>query len=339
MKIAPGVRLNFSKSGVSTTLGARGFTHTIGKRGQRTNIGLPGTGLSYSHRHKAPTRSYTYASPPEPRSKDPLKISLSGLLFKSKGEKAFIRALQEFRNEDFKAAAAHLNAATKSPDTAFLQGLCFFVDEDYDAAIEHFKAALDGAETLGQVIEKYDQDISFRVNITDELRVRAGCDAIGIHFLLTEIHQAFERFDQARKHADALLKIDSTREEAIVSYADVVLSSENPTNDDLHRIVSLAAQIENEDAVSTIVFIYRARALSMLGLQDAAIDILTQAARRKKDRPQHILNQVVYERALLLHDTGKKARAKKDLEKIYASDPTFADVAERLGIASADEDA
>jgi hypothetical protein len=46
LKIAPGVRLNFSKSGVSTTVGPRGFHLTFGKRGIRRTVSIPGTGVS-----------------------------------------------------------------------------------------------------------------------------------------------------------------------------------------------------------------------------------------------------------------------------------------------------
>jgi hypothetical protein len=47
-KVAPGVRLNLRKSGVSTSVGRRGLWFTIGPRGTRSTVGLPGTGLSYS---------------------------------------------------------------------------------------------------------------------------------------------------------------------------------------------------------------------------------------------------------------------------------------------------
>lgn len=46
IKICPGVRLNFSKSGISTTVGGKGFTMTSGSRGTYVNAGLPGTGIS-----------------------------------------------------------------------------------------------------------------------------------------------------------------------------------------------------------------------------------------------------------------------------------------------------
>lgn len=47
-RIVPGVRINLSRSGVSTTLGGRGASVNIGRRGTRTTVGLPGTGLSFS---------------------------------------------------------------------------------------------------------------------------------------------------------------------------------------------------------------------------------------------------------------------------------------------------
>lgn len=50
VKILPGVRLNFSKSGVSTTLGVRGASVNIGRRGTYRNTGIPGTGISHRER-------------------------------------------------------------------------------------------------------------------------------------------------------------------------------------------------------------------------------------------------------------------------------------------------
>jgi hypothetical protein len=47
LSILPGVRLNLSKSGVSTSLGPRGADVNIGPHGVTTNAGIPGTGLSY----------------------------------------------------------------------------------------------------------------------------------------------------------------------------------------------------------------------------------------------------------------------------------------------------
>ncbi|MBR6287033.1 MAG: DUF4236 domain-containing protein [Bacteroidaceae bacterium] len=45
VKIAPGVHLNFSKSGISTSIGPKGAKMTFGKNGVYMNTGIPGTGL------------------------------------------------------------------------------------------------------------------------------------------------------------------------------------------------------------------------------------------------------------------------------------------------------
>jgi hypothetical protein len=47
-KILPGVRVNVSKSGVSTSVGAGGFTQNFSKKGRRTTVNLPGMGLNYT---------------------------------------------------------------------------------------------------------------------------------------------------------------------------------------------------------------------------------------------------------------------------------------------------
>ena len=48
IKIAPGIKLNLSKSGISTSIGGPGHTVNFGKNGMRSTVGIPGTGLSYS---------------------------------------------------------------------------------------------------------------------------------------------------------------------------------------------------------------------------------------------------------------------------------------------------
>lgn len=48
IKIGGGIRLNVSKSGVSTSIGRKGFTKNFSKKGTRTTVSIPGSGLSYS---------------------------------------------------------------------------------------------------------------------------------------------------------------------------------------------------------------------------------------------------------------------------------------------------
>jgi hypothetical protein len=66
VKILPGIRLNFGKRGVSTSIGVRGAHVTFGKTGTRTTVGLPGSGLSYT-RLERPHREVKTAMAAEPR--------------------------------------------------------------------------------------------------------------------------------------------------------------------------------------------------------------------------------------------------------------------------------
>ncbi|EXB03479.1 TPA: DUF4236 domain-containing protein [Acinetobacter baumannii] len=49
IKIAPGIRVNVSKKGLSSvSVGGKGARVNVSKKGTRTTVGIPGTGLSYS---------------------------------------------------------------------------------------------------------------------------------------------------------------------------------------------------------------------------------------------------------------------------------------------------
>jgi hypothetical protein len=65
IKLFPGVRINLSKSGVSTSIGGRGATINISKRGTRGTVGIPGTGISYSERLSRPKAARAVSAPRE----------------------------------------------------------------------------------------------------------------------------------------------------------------------------------------------------------------------------------------------------------------------------------
>ena len=66
IRLFPGVRLNLSRSGISTSAGVRGAHVTIGKAGTRVSSGIPGTGLSYTE----VLSSHPHAPAPEPLDAD-----------------------------------------------------------------------------------------------------------------------------------------------------------------------------------------------------------------------------------------------------------------------------
>jgi hypothetical protein len=96
-------------------------------------------------------------------------------------------------------------------------------------------------------------------------------------------------------------------------------------------IVDVAAGTANEDDVSLQVRLYQARALQEQGMRDAALQAYKDALRSQK-RHRDLLRKARYGRAWLLLDTGNKAqaRARKELEKVYAVGPGYRDLRDLL---------
>lgn len=63
VKLFPGVRLNFSKSGISTSLGRPGASINLGPKGARYTAGLPGTGINFSALSSRSASGAEYGNP------------------------------------------------------------------------------------------------------------------------------------------------------------------------------------------------------------------------------------------------------------------------------------
>lgn len=63
IKVIPGVYLNISKSGISTSMGVKGARITFGKKGIYTNIGIPGTGFYSRKKISSSLNSTTLPDP------------------------------------------------------------------------------------------------------------------------------------------------------------------------------------------------------------------------------------------------------------------------------------
>lgn len=68
IKIAPGININLSKSGISTSIGKPGATINIGKKGVKATVGVPGSGFSYSQNLSKSSSQGQVSSPKNPGS-------------------------------------------------------------------------------------------------------------------------------------------------------------------------------------------------------------------------------------------------------------------------------
>ena len=330
VRLAPGVTLNLSKSNASLSFGPRGAKYTVSPRGNRATAGIPGTGLFYTvHDRK---RSGRGGAAPAPRvaKRNRLKLGFFQRLMTSAEEKRFIDGIRALNEGDQDAALAALEAAGDLPDAAWMAGMIRLRREDFDAAKAHFEYALRRMDDLGSLFGKYEIAAQASLPITSDIFAHVFPRERGTRLALVEIAQLQERHDDAMAHVEKLLDIDPSDPVVLLSFAELALdASEDPALMD--RVVRATAQVQNETPVDTAILLYRGKALAALGMPDAAIDVYTLANRRRKDRPESLMHQIRYDRAVLYEQVGRRAQARREFERLYAADPSFEDVRARLG--------
>ena len=81
VKVAPGVYMNITKNGISTSIGVRGASMTFGKNGTYLNTGIPGTGFYNRQKIGAPSTPKTnYTQPSTPKIHSKGTYTLMGLM-------------------------------------------------------------------------------------------------------------------------------------------------------------------------------------------------------------------------------------------------------------------
>jgi len=331
VRLAPGVTLNLSKSTASLSFGPRGAKYTISPRGNRATAGLPGTGLFYTvHDRKRTGRGGAAPAPVVPP-RDRLKLGFFQRLMTPAEEKRFIDGIRALNDGDQDAALTALEEARGLPDAAWMAGMIRLRREELDHARAHFEHALARLGHLGALFGKYGIAAQANLPITSDIFAHVFPRERGTRLALVEIAQLQGRHAEAMAHVERLLQIDATDPVVLLSFAELALDSP----DDralMDRVVRATAHVENETPVDTAILLYRGRALAALGMPDAAIDVFTLTNRRRKDRPEGLLHQIRYDRAVLYDDTGQRARARSEFERIYAADPGFEGIGSKLGI-------
>lgn len=331
IRLAPGVTLNLSKSAASLSFGPRGAKYTISPRGNRATAGIPGTGLFYTMRDPGAGRGQERgASAPMVRARDRLTLGFFQRLITPAAERAFVDGLKALNEGDDSEALVLLDRSASRADAAWLAGMLHLKSENFDQAERCLLDALERRHELDSLFSKYGVNATISLPITPEISAHVRPRERGTLLALVEVYQLQGRSGDALIRLDQLLDLDKSDPVVLLSFAELAL--DHPKPEHLRRIAELSASVENETPVHTALLLYRARALVSLGLPDAAIDVLTLALRRRKDRPDELLRQVRYERALLYDGQRRQAQARREFERIYAEDPGFEDVAERLGL-------
>ena len=337
VRIAPGVTLNLSKSGGSLSLGPRGAKFTVGPHGRRSTVGLPGTGLFYTATDHHGTRGRQNSagarhSVPAIAPEDRLSLGFFRRLITPDNEEALVDGCRELALGDENSAFRHLANATHLADGAYLAGFLALKKERLDDAERWLNQALDKQAELGRYFAKYGISAVTSLAITDEICAHVSADHHGILLGLVEVYQHQANWKQAMECLKTLRRIAPDDVVVKLSLAELMLEATPDNKAACKKVIELTRGIENETPIHAALMLYKAKALRTLGLYTAAVDTLTAALRRKKDRSDELLRAIRYERALIYTALGRKARARSEFEKIYALAPDYEDVAARLGL-------
>jgi tetratricopeptide (TPR) repeat protein len=328
IKLGPGVRLNVSHRGAGVRVGGRGGGVSVNTSGRRSaSVGIPGSGIGYSKQwtkgsgRRAPARSAAPIAPPPPPKPS---------MFASGYEKAFYKAIHAYAagqtNEALRLFRESSEKDTKEKALAddFFAGIISAQTRDDDAATRYLEKVVNSEQSLPDALmNKYVPGGGVSIPVTENVAVDVPFGSLCAALILGEVYQRNGRLDEAIGLIQQLVEM-APHPFLVLSLCDLYAEAEA-----WDEIVDVAAGTANEDDVSLQVRIYQARALEAQGMKEAAMEAYKDALRSKKRDPD-LLKEARYARALLYVEMGRKAQGRKELEKLYAEDPSYRDVRELL---------
>lgn len=319
IKLMPGVRMTFSKSGVSYSVGGTGFRLTKTARGPVTRtVGIPGAGIWHTAqvipaaRARRSTRRTTKPAPA------PVVPRRPGL-FAPRGEKALYRAIGA---QDWAGVERVMQS---HPDHWLIAaGLTAFhklqIGEE-GTARELLTTVFASGQDPGEhpFARKYlFTEFTLRTAPGVEVVLPIGRDAVGL--ALAETLQATGGLEAA---IDVVEQLEPTTYTA-VSLAELYIQT-----DRFDEVVKLTDGITNEDDATALLCVFRGIAFREQGYHDAAREAFKEAL-RSRSRDSVIRHRALLERAKSYLASGRKAQARTDLERIMAEDSTYEGLRELL---------
>ncbi len=319
--IAPGIRLDLSKRGVGASIGVAGLRYSAHSSGRRTvsvRTGIPGvyyqTSVRGSRSPSSAPRARAAAPPPSPKKPG---------LFAPKGEKELYKAIRAQDAQAVKRAGdAHADFRLAAYSIA---GLLMLADDGTKAKRlleDSFATGKDPAEDKFVSTYLYTRvELAIAEGVTAELPI--GRDAVGL--ALAELKQG---------DGDLQGAIDVVEQLEPTTYSAVSLAELYALADRWDDVVELTEGATNEDDASALLCVFRGRAFREQGFHEAAYQALKEAL-RARSRAAPIRHLALMERAQNFIAQGKKAQARKDLERVLAEDSDYEGVRERLAELSA----
>ena len=323
------------------TVGPRGSHYSVHSSGRRTRtVGLPGTGLYYQSvtgrggqtqrssgtRAQAPARPRTIAE----------AIPRPGL-FASHAENAYhAGVLAQVASDAPTALARFEEVVAADPTIASAQVLAGFAANavgDGARAIAHFEAVVQGGRPLPDKYEvKYldapGVELTLGVGITHSVMAHPPLSVLAAALALAELYQVTGRLSEA---IGIMQQVHTSVPDPVVrlSLCDLLFADH-----DYEGVVEASVGVVNDADVEAETLHLRAAAFDALGDGTAAIDAFRAALAKTAGRSPGLVTAIRYDRGLAYQRLGQRAKAKADFERVYAADPAFEDVKERLAATS-----
>jgi len=343
VKVLPGVYLNMGKQGTSMSFGPRGMKTTIGPKGVRHSFGIPGTGLSYQTPYRklgggaSSTQNTRRKLSPEEAARisiqndyQKLNLGFFAKLTCPKEEKELAQGVQAFLLQDYASAESHLQLATCYADGAFILGCVYLNTDRYAEAERMFSQAEQLPEQIGVFFKKYNLDMTVHLEVSPFYDADFEPNALASYLAHAEVLQHLKRYSDACSLLLGLYKALPQNLDVILSLADIVLEREPNNTQWMNAIVNMTKNLENDSYAHSVLLMYKAEAFDNLGMSEAAITTLSNILKKKSGRPGMFLLEVQFQRGYLYFKAGKKSNAIKDLNAVYAIDPSYANVRQLL---------
>jgi tetratricopeptide (TPR) repeat protein len=329
MKIAPGLRLTFGKRSIGISAGVRGARVSLNSSGRVTSsAGIPGSGLYWTESVSLKGSRKTSGRTEEtfvdgesyvedlPALEKPTSITrppAKATIFSSKEEKAMSALFYDIYG-DAQANPPEMQAIQilhGSTDEKLHAQAFPLADQLWPRRLELFKLPL---------VQEYFPGIIPAVQITPGIHANERFNLTALGLIYAEILQIQGRYEDALA---VIEEIDSDQMTAI-SMADIEISLKR-----FDDAIATTEDVENIDDATAMLLILRGIAFREQNFLEASLECLKQAI-AKRTRSEMVLNRGLWERAYTYERMGKKAMAKKDLEKILSREPAYSGLAERL---------
>lgn len=322
-RVAKGVRVNLSKSGIGVSAGVKGARYSVHSSGRRTtSVGIPGTGLGYvSSKGGGRRSSSSRSAASQPIAMAPPRPAKPGL-FAPKGEKELYKAIKSGMDIAAIDQVAQFYPSHRNQALALAAIKRLENDQEPDVAIEQLQEVFGGGydPALDEFSQKYLSFISLSVGIPNHpvasLPFSKALLAISLSGTLLKQDRQQEALELGQYLRDSI--------------AGQILLAELYDSCGLSdKVLESTDNLDNTDDASMLLITLRGKALAKQGYTDAALEAFKEAL-RFRSRPDELKKFAWRERAKAYLAAGKPSQAKKDLERIMAEDSSYPELDELL---------